>query len=111
MILAEVANSLAGEISYGQQKLLTLACCVANGAKLLLLDEPIAGIQPIFRSYIVNLLKQLKVEGTTILIIEHDTDFISEVADEMFFLNNGAILSYKNLSSFKADPLVIEAYL
>ena len=108
--LGEVQNSLAAEISYGQQKLLTLACCVANGASLLLLDEPVAGIQPEYRNKIATLIKQLKEQGKTILLIEHNTDFISDVADQIFFLHEGKISNFENIQTLKADPLVMEAY-
>jgi len=108
--LGEVQNSLAAEISYGQQKLLTLACCVANGATLLLLDEPVAGIQPEYRNKIATLIKQLKEQGKTILLIEHNTDFIADVADQIFFLHEGKISNFANIQTLKADPLVMEAY-
>ena len=108
--LGEVQNSLAAEISYGQQKLLTLACCVANGASLLLLDEPVAGIQPEYRNKIAALIKQLKEQGKTILLIEHNTDFIADVADQIFFLHEGKISNFETIQTLKADPLVMEAY-
>jgi ABC-type branched-subunit amino acid transport system ATPase component len=108
--LAAVENSLAGAISYGQQKLLTLACCIANGANLLLLDEPIAGVQPIYREKIAMLLKQLKQQGKTILVIEHNTDFIDEVADEIFFLNNGEINIFSNINTLRTNQQVMQAY-
>lgn len=109
--LSEIRNSLASEISYGQQKLLTLACCVANGASLLLLDEPVAGIQPEYRNKMTTLLKQLREQGKTIFLIEHNTDFIAEVADEIFFLNGGKISNFKNIESLRKDKQVMEAYI
>ncbi len=109
--LSDVKNSLAAEISYGQQKLLTLACCMANGAEILLLDEPVAGINPEYRNKVAQLLKQLRKERKTVLLIEHNTDFISEVADHLFFLNEGKMYSYENLEKLKTDPLVMEAYI
>lgn len=109
--LSEVKHSPAGEISYGQQKLLSLACCVANGAKLLLLDEPVAGIQPEYRNKIATLIKQMKEQGKTILLIEHNTDFISEVADKIFFLHDGKISYFANVESLRADKTVMEAYI
>lgn len=108
--LSKVCYSKAGEISYGQQKLLTLACCVANGATLLLLDEPVAGIQPEFRSKVATLIRQMKEQGKTILLIEHNTDFISEVVDKIFFLHDGIISDFANIESLRADKIVMEAY-
>lgn len=109
--LSEVQNSLAAEISYGQQKLLTLACCVASGALLLLLDEPVAGIQPEYRNKIATLLKQLKEQGKTILLIEHNTDFIADVADKIFFLHDGEISTFENMETLRKDKQVMEAYI
>jgi branched-chain amino acid transport system ATP-binding protein len=109
--LVEVRNSIASEISYGQLKLLTLACCKANGATLLLLDEPVAGIQPEYCKKISILIKQLKKQGRTILIIEHNTDFISEVADQIFFLNEGRISIFDDILTLRSNPVVIDAYL
>ncbi len=109
--LTEVQNNLASEISYGQQKFLTIACCVANDAQLLLLDEPVAGINPVFREQLVTIIKGLKQEGKTILLIEHNTDFINEIADNIFFLNNGSITQYPNLEEMKNDKNVLNAYM
>ena len=109
--LHDVQSSLAGEISYGQQKLLNIACCVSNNASLLLLDEPVAGINPAFRDKIVMILKQIRENGTTILMIEHNTEFINEIADEIFFLSSGKVTLYKNLETMKSDSTVLNAYM
>jgi len=109
--LGEVQHAQASEISYGQQKLLSLACCVANSARLLLLDEPVAGIQPEYRNKIATLIRQMKEQGKTILLIEHNTDFISEVADKIFFLHDGKISDFANVESLRADKTVMEAYI
>lgn len=109
--LAQVQHSQAGEISYGQQKLLTLACCVANGATLLLLDEPVAGIQPEYRNKIATLIKQMKEQGKTTLLIEHNTGFIADVADKIFFLHDGKISTFENMEALKKDQQVMEAYI
>jgi len=109
--LNDVKNSLAGEISYGQQKLLTLACCVVNGAKLLLLDEAVAGIQPEYRNKIVKLIRNLRERGKTILLIEHNTDFIADVVDTIFFLHEGVLSTFKSMDALREDKQVMAAYL
>ncbi|MFA6128218.1 MAG: ATP-binding cassette domain-containing protein [Bacteroidales bacterium] len=109
--LNDIRNSLASETSYGQQKLLSLACCVANGATLLLLDEAVAGIQPEYRNKIAKLIKQLKAQGKTILLIEHNIDFIADVADKIFFLHDGEISTFDNMETLRKDKQVIEAYI
>jgi ABC-type branched-subunit amino acid transport system ATPase component len=109
--LTEVKNQLADNISYGQQKLLTIACCIANDAEILFLDEPVAGVNPIYRQQLTELLMRLKEKGKTILLIEHNTEFIDQVADSILFLSQGELKLYSNLSSLKKDPEVIKAYM
>jgi ABC-type branched-subunit amino acid transport system ATPase component len=84
-------NELAGEISYGQQKLLTIGCCIANNADLLLIDEPVAGIDKDNLVKITNLVKQLKESGKTILQIEHNTDYINATSDKILQIEKGVI--------------------
>jgi ABC-type branched-subunit amino acid transport system ATPase component len=108
--LQGVASSFAGEISFGQQKLLNLACCVANGADLLLIDEPVAGISPVYREQITGLLKNLKHQGKTILMIEHNTDFVAETADHFLFLMDGRLQEYNTFDSLKLSKTVADAY-
>lgn len=109
--LNDVINSLAGEISYGQQKLLTLASCLANGATLLLVDEAVAGVQPEYRNKISLILKNLKELGKTILIIEHNTDFIGEISDKIFFLYDGKVSTFENIENLRNDKHVMEAFI
>lgn len=107
----DVADSKAGEISYGQQKLLNLACCMACKTPILLLDEPVAGVNPVFREKLSKVIAELKAEGECLLIIEHNSDFIEAVADEILFLHDGALKHYGSYSDFKKDKEVLEAYL
>lgn len=109
--LRGMQNSPSDEISFGQQKLLNLACCVANGAELLLLDEPVAGISPAFRKQISILVKDLKEQGKTILMIEHNSDFIAETADQFLYLMNGDIIEYNSFSEFKKSKTAADDYL
>ncbi|HWQ89013.1 MAG TPA: ATP-binding cassette domain-containing protein [Desulfitobacteriaceae bacterium] len=109
--LCDVKSSLASDVSYGQQKLLTLACCVANGAKLLLLDEAVAGIQPEFRIKIAKHIRTLREQGKTILLIEHNTDFIADVADTIFFLNEGVFSSFETMDKLRKNKQIMSAYI
>jgi branched-chain amino acid transport system ATP-binding protein len=90
--LSEKRNELAGEISYGQQKLLTIGCCIANDAGLLLIDEPVAGIDKDNRIKIIQIVKQLKQDGKTILQIEHHPDYIKETSDHILQMEMGVVL-------------------
>lgn len=89
--LFEKRDELAGEISYGQQKLLTIGCCIANNADLLLIDEPVAGIDKDNQKIIAELICLLKNEGKTILQIEHNTAYIEETSDRVLHLEKGII--------------------
>ncbi len=109
--LEEVESNLAGEISYGQQKLLTIGCCLANDAKLLLLDEPVAGIDKDNYFRIFNLIMQLKNEGRTIIQIEHNHDFVKSLSDSIWFLHSGKVFAFDTYQSFINDPMVKETYL
>jgi branched-chain amino acid transport system ATP-binding protein len=102
--LSEIKNSLAGEISYGQQKLLNLACSVANGAEILLLDEPVAGINKVYKEQISEKLQLLKQQGKTILIVEHDTDFIKQTAEQFLMLSEGTLQSYDTWQEAIFEP-------
>ncbi len=109
--LKEVENNLAGEISFGQQKLLTVGCCISNDAQLLLLDEPVAGIDKDNYTRIYNLITELKNEGRTILQIEHNHKFVETLSDRIWFLNAGKALHFENYKSFINDQAVKETYL
>lgn len=109
--LPDVQNNPAAEISYGQQKLLNLACCIANNAELFLLDEPIAGINPNYRDKILNLLKKLRTGGKTVFLIEHNTEFMQQIADRFYFLKGGRLSVYDTFAQLREDKDVLDAYL
>ena len=107
----DVANAKAGEISYGQQKLLTLACCIANDAEVFLLDEMVAGVNPNYRELLVTVIQTLQKHEKTFLIIEHSTDFIQAVSNKILFLNEGIIKTYDTYEQMRNDEYVKEAYI
>jgi len=106
----DISDSKADEISYGQQKLLNLACCMANEPQFLLLDEPVAGVNMAFREKLTEVIRKLKADKA-LLIIEHNTDFIETVADRIFFLNNGRITGFENYETLRQNPEVQNAYI
>lgn len=107
----DVAESKAGEISYGQQKLLNLACCMANNPDILLLDEPVASVNIAYREKLSQVIQQLKAQDKALLIIEHNTDFIETIADRILFLNEGVISEFESYDAFKQDENVKNAYV
>ncbi|MCB0722165.1 MAG: ATP-binding cassette domain-containing protein [Ignavibacteriae bacterium] len=109
--LDEVRDSPAGEISYGQQKLLNLACCVANDAGVLLLDEPLAGINDAYREILEDKIEKLARAGKAILMIDHHMDYIERSADEILFLQDGGIRRFMTVDEMRRDKEVNETYL
>ncbi|MFA6243924.1 MAG: ABC transporter ATP-binding protein [Candidatus Hydrogenedentales bacterium] len=110
--IPETANQLAGELSYGQQKLLSVACCLGLGAKLLLLDEPVAGVNPALVDRMLELLERLRREqGKTIVLIEHNMDAVMRISDRVIAMDEGRIIADGTPEQVRADAVVIEAYL
>lgn len=105
------AYELAGTLSYGQQKLLTLACCLATGAKILLLDEPVAGVHPEMVMHILGLLRQLWQAGKLVVFIEHDLAVVREVAERVIVMDEGKIIAEGPPHEILEQPEIIEAYL
>lgn len=109
--IKDIAESKANEISYGQQKLLNLACCIAGESSVLLLDEPVAGVNPVFREKLSVIIRDLRAQGKALLVIEHNVDFIEEIADEILFLHDGKICRYNSYQEFRDAPEVLDAYV
>jgi branched-chain amino acid transport system ATP-binding protein len=103
---------LADEISYGQQKLLTIGCCLANKSEVLLLDEPISGIDKNNYDKIKSLIENLSKEHIKyILQIEHNLEFIKETSDHIIYLVDGKTFVFENYSIFISDENVKTLYL
>jgi branched-chain amino acid transport system ATP-binding protein len=102
----------AGDLSFGQQKLLELAMALMNEPKVLLLDEPTAGINPTLINGIIDrLIKVNKEYGITLLVIEHNMRVIMSLAQKIFCLAHGQMLADGTPEQIKNDKRVIDAYL
>lgn len=101
----------ASELSYGQRKLLDLAVAIQKPHEILLLDEPVAGVNPRLREQIKDVLKQLREQKETILVIEHDMNFVMDVADTIHVLAQGRVIATGTPQEIRDDPAVLEAYL
>jgi len=109
--LVEKADNSAEELSYGQQKLLSLVCCLASGAEVFLLDEPVAGIAPGMMEKILGIIRDLPNEGKSVILIEHNLDAVMQVCDRVIFMDAGAKVSEGTPEAVRSDPRVIEAYI
>ncbi len=110
--LYQKRNLRAGDLSFGQQKLLELAMALMNEPKMLLLDEPTAGINPTLINGIIDrLIKVNKDYGITLLVIEHNMKVIMSLAQRIFCLAHGKLLAEGSPSQIKNDKRVVDAYL
>lgn len=108
--LEDIRDSLVAELSYGQQRQLEIALALAGAPRLILLDEPAAGLSPTERSELVEILGALP-EHMGFIIIEHDMDVALRVAERVTMMHNGRIFKEGTPAEIEADPEVQELYL
>jgi branched-chain amino acid transport system permease protein len=109
--LARCAHLVAGELSLGQQRLVEIARALALDPVLMLLDEPAAGLRHLEKAALAALLDRLRGEGMTILLVEHDMDFVMNLTDRLVVMNFGAELAQGRPKDIQGNPAVIDAYL
>ncbi|MDO5604090.1 MAG: ABC transporter ATP-binding protein [Paracoccus sp. (in: a-proteobacteria)] len=109
--LSKVERQLAGAVSGGQQKLVELARVLMGDPAIILLDEPGAGVNPGLLDHLVDRIAELRKQGLTFLIIEHNMDVIMSLCDHVAVMAAGRLIAEGQPAGVIADPQVIEAYL
>ncbi|TMQ14846.1 MAG: ABC transporter ATP-binding protein [Candidatus Rokuibacteriota bacterium] len=109
--LARVVNDAAADLSGGQKKLLELGRALMTEPKLILLDEPIAGVNPTLARELADHLRTLQADGLTFLIIEHHLDLIARLCRPVVVMAEGRHLAEGSFAEVAADPRVQEAYM
>ena len=104
-------ETCATDLSYGQRKLLDLAVAIAKPHTLLMLDEPVAGVNPQLRKEIREILLDLNRKGETIIVIEHDMNFVMGLADHIIVMDEGKLLVEGKPKDIQDNRKVLEAYL
>ena len=109
--LSAEADSIAGEMPYGNQKLLSVAIAVATNPRLLMLDEPAAGLNHTEATVLSNLLLRLRDAGLTIVVVDHNLKMMMSICDRIYVLNRGEPLADGLPLEIRNNPEVISAYL
>jgi ABC-type branched-subunit amino acid transport system ATPase component len=109
--LAERAQEPISDLSLGQQRLVDIARALASKPRLLLLDEPAAGLNDAETDNLAGILASLKATGTTILLVEHDVEFIMNLCDRIVVMDHGSKIAEGDPETIRSNAAVIEAYL
>ena len=109
--IRHMANSYARELSGGQKKLLELARSIINEPEILLLDEPLAGVNPKLAEDILSLITKLSDSGITIIMVEHNIEAVMKISERIVVLAEGSLIADGRPNEIRTDSNVIEAYL
>jgi branched-chain amino acid transport system ATP-binding protein len=105
------SGDLAGNLAYGEQRLLGVSIALAAAPRILLMDEPAAGLNPSETAHMMGLVRLIRDQGVTVLLVEHDMKMVMAISDTVVVLNQGRIIANGPPASIQAHPEVIAAYL
>ncbi|MEM1945613.1 MAG: ABC transporter ATP-binding protein [Candidatus Caldarchaeum sp.] len=108
---AHLKHELAGNVSGGQQKLVDIARALLPDPKILMLDEPVAGIHPTIKQKIIQIVDTLRKQGKTLIIVSHDVPSILKMVDRLAFMNAGSVLLVGDPEEVRQSSKVVEAYM
>lgn len=109
--LERVANEYAGALSGGQRKLLEMARALMTEPDMILLDEPMAGVNPALKEQLLDYILDLRSKGLTFLVVEHDIDMIMRISDRIYVMANGELIASGTPDVVRNNQRVIDAYL
>lgn len=109
--LGSMGDRLAGRLSFGQQKLVELGRVLMTEPKVILLDEPTAGVNPTLIRQLVEVIKKLSAEGIKIFLIEHNMPFVAEICEEVFVMDSGKLIFHGTPIEARRNDRVVDAYL
>lgn len=104
-------DTLAGILSHGEKQWLEIGMVLVQSPKVLLLDEPVAGLSDRETEHTAALVRSLRAPGRSIVVVEHDMDFVEQVADQVTVLHEGRTLFDGSMADARTDPRVIEVYI
>jgi ABC-type branched-subunit amino acid transport system ATPase component len=109
--LADLRNELAVSLSGGQKRLLEFARIAAAEPRLIILDEPMGGVNPVLGSRIGDAIGQFAADGCTVIVVEHNLPFIERTCDQVIVMDLGEVIAQGPFAGLRANPRVVEAYL
>jgi ABC-type branched-subunit amino acid transport system ATPase component len=109
--IADLSELPAGNLSYGQRKLLELAYVLVADPAVILLDEPAGGVNPSLINHIIDRIREVNRAGTTLLVVEHDMQFVMDLCTRITVLDQGRVLTTGSPDEVRSNPAVLDAYL
>ncbi len=109
--LGDLADVRAGTLSGGQKRLLEFARIAAAGPRLVILDEPMGGVNPVLGGRIGDAIRQFAADGHTVIVVEHNLPFIERICDEVIVMDVGEVIAQGSFDGLRGNPRVVDAYL